>query len=216
MPFIDASRRHPFVFADGTEHPNMVHLSRVIDHPNITVGDYTYANDFAPPPDWASHLAPYLYPGAPERLTIGRFCQIAHGVRFITASANHAMTGITTYPFAVFDPTTIDAFRDSFTGLPDTTIGHDVWIGHGALVLPGVTIGSGAIIGAGAVVARDVPPYAIVAGNPARMIRHRFSDADIACLLALSWWDWDLNRIRAALPALLAADVAALSRHAPG
>lgn len=216
MPFPDAARRHPLVFADGTEHTDMVHLARVIDHPNITVGDYTYANDFAPPQDWAAHLAPYLYPGAPERLTIGRFCQIAHGVRFITASANHAMDGITTYPFGVFDPATIADYRDSFAGLPDTTIGHDVWVGHGALILPGVTIGSGAIIGAGAVVARDVAPYTIVAGNPARPIRTRFAPADVATLLALAWWSWPPEAIRAALPALLSGDVAALSHAAPG
>jgi virginiamycin A acetyltransferase len=80
MP-LDPLRTHPLRFADGTTHPNMVHLNRVIDHPNIAVGDFTYANDFDPPQDWAARLAPYLYPGAPERLVIGRFCQIAHGVR---------------------------------------------------------------------------------------------------------------------------------------
>ncbi len=215
MPFLDASRRHPLVFADGTEHPNLVHLARVINHPNITVGDYTYASTFALPQDWAGRLAPYLYPGAPERLSMGRFCQIAHGAIFITASANHAMDGITTYPFGIFDPASIDAYRDSFAGLPDTTVGHDVWIGHGAMILPGVTIGSGAIIGAGAVVAGDVAPYTIVVGNPARPLRARFSPGDIATLLALSWWDWPPDVIREALPALLAGDVAALARTAP-
>lgn len=217
MPFLDPTRRHPLVFSDGTVHRQMVHLNRVIDHPNVTVGDFTYANDFDPPADpagWAARLAPYLYPGAPERLTIGRFGQIAHGVRIITASANHAMTGLTSYPFAVFDPTKIDSFRDSFGNLPDTVIGHDVWIGHGALILPGARIGNGAIIGAGAVVAGQVPDYAIVAGNPAGVVRMRFAPDVVARLLALAWWDWPVDRIEAALPALAAGDIAALERAA--
>jgi virginiamycin A acetyltransferase len=212
MPFLNADAVHPLTFPDGTVHPDMVHLNRVIDHPNITVGDYSYANDFDPSDDWAARLAPYLFPGAPERLVIGRFCQIAHGVRFITASANHAMGGITTYPFGVFDPATLEGFRDGFEGLPDTEVGHDVWIGHGALILPGARIGSGAIIGAGAVVAGRVPPYAVVAGNPARVIRMRFGAAEVEQLLQIRWWDWPLERIRAALSALLAADVEALGR----
>lgn len=213
MPFLNADAVHPLTFPDGTVHPYMVHLARVIDHPNITVGDYSYANDFDPPPPqgWAARLVPYLYPGAPERLRIGRFCQIAHGVRIITASANHAMGGISTYPFGVFDPSTLQAFRDSFAGLPDTEVGHDVWIGHGALILPGARIGSGAIIGAGAVVAGEVAPYTIVAGNPAQVIRRRFPEADVARLLEIGWWYWEPARLRAALPALMAGDVAALA-----
>lgn len=207
---------HPFTFPDGTPHRQMVHLCRAIDHPNIEVGDWTYANDFDPPEDWATRLAPYLYPGAPERLRIGRFCQIAHGVRFVTASANHAMEGISTYPFAVFDPAARAAFVEGLGGLPDTVVGHDVWIGHGALILPGVTLGSGAIVGAGAVVARDVPDYAVVAGNPARVLRLRFPPETVARLLALAWWDWPAGRIAAAAPALAAGDLAALERAAFG
>lgn len=214
MP-LDSSLRHPLVLPDGTVLPNMVHLNQVIDHPNIRIGDFTYANDFDPPEDWAARLAPYLYPGAPEQLNIGRFCQIAHGVRFITASANHAMTGLTTFPFPVFDSATIDGYKAGFTGLPDTVVGNDVWIGHGALILPGVTIGSGAIIGAGTVVSRDVAPYSIVAGNPARLIRPRFAPEVVERLLALAWWDWPLDRIRAAVPALLEPDIAALEALRP-
>ncbi len=214
MP-LDPTLRHPLVLPDGTALPTMVYLSQVIDHPNIRIGDFTYANDFDPPDDWAGRLAPYLYPGAPERLEIGRFCQIAHGVRFITASANHAMDGLTTFPFPVFDPETIDGYKAGFTGLPDTVIGHDVWIGHGALILPGVRIGSGAIIGAGAVVTRDVAPYSVVAGNPARLVRPRFEKGIADRLLALAWWDWPLDRIKAAIPALLAPDIAALEAQRP-
>lgn len=212
VSFLDASKRHPLVFPDGTANPCMVHLNRVIDHPNIRIGDFTYANDFDPPVDWAARLAPYLYPGAPERLVIGKFGQFAHGVRFITASANHDMDGISTYPFAVFDPSQLARFRDRVRDRPDTVIGNDVWIGHGAMILPGVTIGNGAIIGAGSVVAKDVPAYAIVAGNPARVIRFRFEAETIQRLNRISWWDWPIDRIEASVQALAAADLGALER----
>lgn len=210
MSFLNADARHPLVFPDGTVHREMVHLAQVMSHPNIEVGAYSYANDFDPPDDWARRLAPYLYPGAPERLIIGRFCQIAHGVRFITASANHVMTGFSTYPFGVFSPEAFEAFRDSIGDLPDTVIGNDVWIGHGALILPGAHIGSGAIIGAGAVVTGKVPDYMIVAGNPARVLRPRFADGVIHRLMGLRWWEQPVARIEAALPELLGNDIAAL------
>jgi virginiamycin A acetyltransferase len=190
----------------------MVHLNRVISHPNIEIGDHTYANDFDPPEDWAARLAPYLYPGAPERLRIGRFCQIAHGVRFITASANHPMDGISTYPFPVFHPNRMADFRSGFAGLPDTVIGNDAWIGHGALILPGAVLGNGVIVGAGAVVGGRIVDYAIVAGNPARVIRMRFSPETIAALNRIAWWDWPPERIEAHLPDLMGTDPAALER----
>jgi virginiamycin A acetyltransferase len=193
----------------------MVHLNRVIDHPNVTVGDFTYANAFDPPDDWAARLAPYLYPGAPERLVIGRFCQIADGVRFITASANHDMTGLTTYPFPVFDPVSRADYTATLAALPDTVVGHDVWIGHGALILPGARLGHGAVIGAGAVVSGVVAPYTVVGGNPARPIRPRLPPDVIAALLRLGWWDWPQQRIEAAIPALLSGDLGALQALAP-
>ncbi|WYK05389.1 CatB-related O-acetyltransferase [Cereibacter sphaeroides f. sp. denitrificans] len=199
-------------FADGRANPSMVHLNRVIDHPNIRIGDFTYANDFDPPEDWAARLVPYLYPGAPERLEIGRYGQIAHGVRFITASADHPAGGLTTYPFAIFDPGSLALFKEALADLPDTVIGHDVWIGHGALILPGVRLGHGVIVGAGAVVARDVPDYAVVAGNPARILRMRFPPEVVARLLALAWWDWPQERLAERLAALVAGDLEAAAR----
>lgn len=213
--FLDARARHPMRFPDGRPNLCLVHLARVIDHPNIVIGDHTYANDFDPPDDWAARLAPYTYPGAPERLVIGRYGQIAHGVRFITASANHAMVGVSTYPFAIFDQAALPHFMASFTELADTVIGHDVWIGHGALILPGARIGNGVIVGAGAVVRGEVPDYAVIAGNPARVVRMRFSEADIARLLTLAWWFWPPDAVRAALPALMSGDVAGLDAAAP-
>ena len=212
----DPRLRHPMRFADGTANPSLVHLACVIDHPNISVGDWTYANDFDPPEtwggDWAARLAPYLYRGAPERLRIGPFCQIAHGVRFVTASANHPMDGLSTYPFAIFDPAAMPALLDSLPDLPDTVVGPDCWIGHGATLLPGARLGAGVIVGAGAVVAGEVPPYAVVAGNPARIVRRRFEAGQVDRLLALAWWDWDDARIAASIDALEAGDLAALER----
>ena len=217
MPRLPAADRpFPLVFPDGNVHREMVQLSAVIDHPNWEVGRHAYANDFDPPADWARRLAPYLYPGAPERLRIGAFCQIAHGVRFITASDNHPMGGISTYPFAVFDPEAVAAYRDSFDGLPDTVVGPDCWIGHGALILPGARLGAGVIVGAGAVVRGEVAPYSVVAGNPARTVRHRFPEAVVARLLDLAWWDWETDRIERHVDLIASGDVAALARAAPG
>jgi virginiamycin A acetyltransferase len=210
--FLDARARHPITLPDGRVFKNTVHLNQVIDHPNIEVGDFTYYNDFEPVSDYAARIAPYLYPGAPERLMIGRFCQFAHGVRFVTASADHPKRWFTAYPFAVFDPSKMPLYAEEFAKGGDTVIGHDVWVGHGAMILPGVTVGDGAIIGAGAVVARDVPAYGVVAGNPAHVVRQRFVPTVVALLQRLRWWDLPLPEIEALLPVLASADEAALAR----
>lgn len=216
-PFPGADTRHPLTLPDGHVHTGTVFLKNAIDHPRIEVGDYTYASAHVPPEDWAAHLAPYLYPGSPERLQIGRFCQIADGVTFITASANHRRDGFSTFPFAVFDGG-FEAGRPSLpqTPDPDTVIGHDVWLGQGVRVLPGARLGHGVIAGAGAVVAGHVPPYTLVAGNPARPVRTRFDAATIARLLAIAWWDWPIDRILAHEAAICGADLAALERAAAG
>ena len=209
-PFLDAAARHPITLPTGDRHLPTVHLAHAIDHPNIEVGDYTYYSDFETVEDYAARIAPYIYPGSPEKLVIGKFVQIANGVRFITASANHPMKGFSTYPFAVFNPDTMGAYVDEVATYGDTVVGNDVWLGYGATVLPGVTIGDGAIVGAKAVVSRDVPPFAVVAGNPAEVRRMRF-DADIVeALLEIAWWDWEIDRIEKARPALEAGDLAAL------
>lgn len=216
--FLDAAQPYPMRFPDGRLNIGLVHLNRVIDHPNIEIGDFTYASSFDPPEDWAARLAPYTYAGAPEKLRIGRFCQIADRVRIITASANHPMKGISTYPFAIFDHARFADYKDQISGLPDTVIGHDVWLGDGAVILPGARIGSGVTIGAGAVVAGEVPDYAVLAGNPAQIRRMRYGPEEIARLLDLAWWDWPVERIGAAIPALASGDLAALeamARSAP-
>jgi virginiamycin A acetyltransferase len=212
MPLPNPALRNPIQLPDGAAHSGTVMLSQAIDHPNFQIGDYSYASDFAPPHDWASHLAPYLFAGARERLVIGRFCQIAHGVRFITSAANHAQEGLSCYPFPVFDPSQMADFQPDTR---DTRIGHDVWIGYGALVLPGARIGDGAIIGAGAVVRGSVPPYAVVTGNPGSVQRFRFSKSQISRLLTLKWWHWPQDLIAQAEPALLSGDLDMLESLAP-
>lgn len=208
MTFPDAGSAYPITLPDGSEHQGTVFLNRVIDHPGWEIGDYTYASNFAPVADWAAHLAPYMFGYGPEKLRIGRFCQIAHAVRFITSGANHAMDGLTTFPFPIFDQTQMAGFQPDTR---DTVIGNDVWLGYGAIVCPGARIGNGVIVGAGAVVRGNIPDYAIVAGNPAQVVKMRFSDAAIATLNQLAWWDWPTDRIAEAVPALLAGDVEALT-----
>lgn len=212
----DPTDPHPFVLPGGDRLRTIAHLRAVIDHPNIDVGAWTYHSDGAAPEDRAAAIAPYLYPGAPERLTIGRFCAIAEGAVFVTQSANHAMGGITTYPFSIFDPVRRAGYAASLARGRDTIVGHDVWIGREATILPGARIGSGAILGARAVVGGEVPPYAVVAGNPARTIRTRFDEAQVAALLRLAWWDWPAARIEAAMPLLESSDVTALLREFGG
>ncbi len=208
MPLLDKDATHPIRTPDGTLVPTAAYLKNVIDHPRWAVGDYSYASNLTAPTDWAQTLAPYLFAFSRETLTIGRFCQFAHGTVFITSSANHPMAGFSTYPFRIFKPETMA----DYLNLPvkDTVIGNDVWTGHGVMVMPGITLGDGAIIAAGSVVTKDVPPYAIAGGNPARVIRMRFPDDVMADLLAIRWWDWDIARIEASLAAIEGADIAAL------
>lgn len=211
-PFLDAGLRHPIILPDGSPHVGTVHLNQVIDHPNIVIGDYSYYSSFDLPADYASALAPYLYPGAPERLTIGKFCQLAHGVRIITSSANHAMDGFSTYPFAVFNQELIGSYAESIGNRRDTVIGNDVWLGFESVVMPGVHIGNGAIIAARSVVTRDVPDYAVAGGNPGRVLRQRYPDDVVQRLITLAWWDWDIEQIGCHVDAITGADIEALER----
>ena len=215
-PFPDPDTRNPLILPDGSAHAGTVFLKAVIDHPRFIVGDYSYASATHPPEDWATHLAPYLFPVSDEKLVLGKFCQIADGVVFITASANHRRDGFSTYPFAVFDHATA-ANRPSlpeWSG-PDTVLGHDVWLGKDARVLPGARLGNGVIVSAGAVVRGAVPDYAVVAGNPARVVKMRFDAKTIARLNALAWWDWPIEHILEHEAAICGADMEALERAVP-
>lgn len=193
-----------------------VYLKNVVTRPGIQVGEYTMYNDFMNDPrDFEKNNVLYHYPVNHDRLLIGKFCSIACGAKFLLNSANHALGSLSTYPFPIFyDEWGLEGknVADAWDNKGDIALGNDVWIGYEAVILAGVTIGDGAIIGARAVVTRDVPPYAIVGGVPARLIRRRFDDATIEALLDLRWWDWEPERIRQALPALQAGDIAALRK----
>ncbi len=209
MTFPNPDQIHPVRFPDGTTHDKTVFLNQAIQHPNIHVGDYTYYSDATlnRDTDLAARLAPYLFEGAPEQIHIGRFCQIAEGVQIITQSANHDMSGFTTFPFPIFDPKQIASYRSDLPRGEDVVVGHDVWVGRGAVLMPKARIGDGAIIAAGAVVQGDVPPYAIFGGNPAKLIRMRFDPPVIARLLTLAWWNWPPEKIARAQPLLVARDL---------
>ncbi|MFP7572340.1 CatB-related O-acetyltransferase [Marivita sp. S2033] len=211
-PFADPTVLHPITLPDGTPHTGTVFLKPAIDHPRIAVGDYSYASSHHPPADWAVHLAPYLYPFSPERLTIGKFCQIADGVRFITASANHRYDGFSSFPFAVFGGVGFEDRPSMPAPGRDTVIGHDVWLCSGATVLPGAQIGNGVIVGAGAVVQGNIPSYSIVTGNPARLHRMRFAPEIVQRLEAVAWWDWPIALILQAEAEICGGDIEALER----
>ena len=193
-----------------------VYLKDVITGPNIEIGDYTIYNDFVHDPcDFEKNNVLYHYPINGDKLIIGKFCSIACGTKFLFTSGNHALQSLSTYTFPIFfeewglDPKDICRAWDN---KGDIVIGSDVWIGYEAVILSGVTIGDGAIIGTRAVVTKDVPPYTIVGGVPARPIRKRFDEKTIAALEALRWWDWDEEKLRRSLPAIQAGDLAALER----
>ena len=192
----------------------IVYLKNVVTCPNIEVGDYTMYNDFVRDPrDFEKNNVLYHYPINGDKLKFGKFCSIACGAKFLLNSGNHAMSSLSTYTFPIyFDEWGLDVknISSAWDNKGDIVIGNDVWIGFEAVILSGVTIGDGAIIGTRAVVTKDVPPYTIVGGVPARPIRKRFDDGIINRLEALRWWDWDEEKIRRALPAIQSGDIAAL------
>lgn len=184
----------------------IVYLQDVVNGPNIEVGAYTIYNDFVHDPrDFEKNNVLYHYPVKGDRLKIGKFCSVACGAKFLFTSGNHSLRSLSTYTFPIFyeqwglDPKNI---RDAWDNKGDIVIGNDVWIGYEAVILSGVTVGDGAVIGTRAVVTKDVPPYTIVGGVPARPIRRRFDPQTIARLEELRWWDWEEERIARNLSAI--------------
>lgn len=188
-----------------------VYLNQVIANPNIIVGDYTMYNDFVnDPTEFEKNNVLYHYPINGDRLIIGKFCSIACGAKFLFNSANHSLTSLSTYPFPIFfEEWGLERAQvtRAWDHKGDIVIGNDVWIGYEAVILAGVTIGDGAIIGTRAVVTKDVPPYTIVGGVPAKPIRKRFPDDTIAALLALRWWNWPEERIAGCLDAIQSGQI---------
>lgn len=187
---------HQLTPSTRPELTNVVFLKNEVTTDLVEVGDYTYADNGGDPIPFEQRCVAYLY--GPQKLRIGKFTTIAPGVMFIMPGGNHPMIGPSTYPFTMFGGTWAETTMDTFLGIEqpgDTVIGHDVWLGRNATIMPGVAVGDGAIIGAHSVVTRDVAPYEIVAGNPARVIRQRFTDDEIELLLAVRWWDWPVEMI---------------------
>lgn len=185
-------------------------IKNVVTAPNIFIGDYTYYDDPVDPAGFEKNNVLFNYPEFGDRLIIGKFCAIASGTRFIMGPANHRMSSVTTYPFHVFGGVWSERTPDHLSELPrkgDIVVGNDVWLGRESVVMPGVHIGDGAIVAAYSVVTRDIPPYCIAGGNPARLIRQRFSDELTALLLQLRWWDFDPETLAEVLPLLCEPDL---------
>jgi len=170
-------------------------LKSYINNPNIVIGDYTYYDDFEDVSNFEKNVK-YHFDFIGDKLIIGKFCMIASGATFIMNGGNHLTEATTAYPFAIFGGAWQNAMKGkSYPSKGDTVIGNDVWIGHGATIMPGVHIGDGAIIATKAVVTKNVEPYTIVGGNPAKPIKKRFSEDIISKLLQLKWWHWDIEKI---------------------
>lgn len=193
-----------------------IYLKHVITNPNITVGNFTMYNDFVNDPMlFEKNNVLYHYPINHDKLQIGKFCSIACGAKFLFNSANHTLFSLSTYPFPLFFEEWGLEKKDvtkAWDNKGDIVIGNDVWIGYEAVVLAGVTIGDGAIIGTRAVVTKDVPPYTIVGGVPAKPIKKRFPEETISALLEIQWWNWSEERIARNIGAIQSGDIEQLKQ----
>ena len=185
-----------------TNDREIVYLKNVITNPNIQIGEYTIYNDFYNNPlEFQKNNVLYHYLINSDKLIIGKFCSIACGTKFLMNCANHTLHSLSTYTFPLFSEEWEHKMnvRNSWDNRGDIIIGNDVWIGYEAVILSGVNIGDGAIIGTRAVVTKDVPPYTIVGGSPARVLKKRFSDDIIDKLLKMKWWNWPVEKIAKSL-----------------
>ncbi len=192
------------------EYKTSCFLKNVITAPNIFVGDYTYYDDPVDPTAFERSNVLFNWPEFGDSLYIGKFCSIASGVQFIMGSANHRISSISTYPFNVFGGAWAENTPPHLSQLPfkgDTVIGNDVWIGRDSVIMPGVKIGDGAIIAAYSVVVKDIEPYTVAGGNPARPIKKRFDEELIELLLKLQWWDFEPEKLIAFMPILCDDDL---------
>ena len=193
-----------------------IYLKHVITNPNITVGDFTMYNDFVNDPTlFEKNNVLYHYPINHDKLQIGKFCSIACGAKFLFNSANHTLSSLSTYPFPLFfEEWGLEkkGVTNAWDNKGDIIIGNDVWIGYEAVILAGVTIGDGAIIGTRAVVTKDVPPYTIVGGVPAKPIKRRFPEETISALLEIQWWNWSEERIARNIGAIQSGNIEQLKQ----
>lgn len=187
------------------EYGTSCFVKNVVHAPNIDIGDYTYYDDDTDPTGFERNNVLFNYPEFGDRLIIGKFCALAQGTTFIMGPANHRTGSASTYPFNVFGGAWNEATPDHMSQLPrkgDTVVGSDVWLGRECVVMPGVKIGDGAIVAAYSVVTRDVAPYTVAGGNPARFIKNRFDEELTGLLLRLKWWDLPPEELVAWLPIL--------------
>ena len=190
MPVPDKNTKFPL-----ENYDRLCFLKNIIKNPNIIVGDYTYYDDFEDVNNFEKNVK-YLFEFVNDKLIIGKFCMIASDVRFIMNGANHLSNALSSYPFAIFGGDWATSMEGkSYPNKGNIEIGNDVWLGYNATIMAGVKIGDGAIVAANSTVVKDVEPYTIVGGNPAKIIKKRFSEETITRLLELQWWDWDLPKI---------------------
>lgn len=195
------------------------YLKDRVTNPNIEIGDYTYYSGYYHEKEFEDVCVRYLFGDKTtakykdvqgrnfvfDKLKIGRFCSIGSGVSFLMGgNQGHNKDWISTFPFFYQN---FENAENAFQRSGDTVVGNDVWIGTEAMIMPGVTIGDGAVIGARSLVAKDVAPFSIVGGNPAKEIRKRFSDEEISMLLEIKWWDWDIEKIKAQVPFLCSGNI---------
>jgi virginiamycin A acetyltransferase len=202
----DPTITHPVAGA-----PRVVFLRPLITSPTIEVGEYTYYDDPERPKEFESRNV--LYGFGPERLVIGRYCALAEGVRFLMAAGNHPTLGPSAFPFGIFGGDWAEQTGDlvrAYDSRGDTLVGSDVWLGYRSVVMPGVTVGHGAIVAACSVVVDDVPPYAVVGGNPARVLRMRFPKDEVATLLRAAWWEWPFELVTEHARTIMAGSAAEL------
>jgi virginiamycin A acetyltransferase len=188
---------------------SIVLLKNVVKNPNIEIGDYTFYHDINNPLDFERNNVLYQYYYNHDKLKIGKFCSIAMGAKFIFNGANHSLKSFSTYPFPLFadekqyHPEIVEAWDNK----GDIVIGNDIWLGYDSIIMAGVTIGDGAIIGTRALVTKDVAPYTIVGGIPAKPIRKRFDDETIEFLQKIQWWNWDVSKIAEHLPLIQSGNI---------
>jgi virginiamycin A acetyltransferase len=174
---------------------NLCFLKNIITNPNIIVGDYTYYDDFENVNNFEKNVK-YHFDFIGDKLIIGKFCMIAYDVQFIMNGANHLTKSISSFPFAIFGEDWKNAMDGkNYPTKGNTEIGNDVWIGFNSIIMPGVKIGDGAIIATNSTVTKNVEPYSIVGGNPAKEIKKRFSKEQIEKLLEIKWWNWEIEKI---------------------
>ena len=202
-------------------HPGVLKRSQALDallkkNPNIKVGRYSYYSGY-----YHGHsfddCARYLFPDRDDvdKLIIGSFCSIGSGASFIMAgNQGHRYDWASSFPFFYMqEEPAFSSALDAFQKAGNTVIGNDVWIGSEAMVMPGIKIGHGAVIGSRSLVTKDVEPYAIVGGNPAKKIKKRFTDEEISLLLEMEWWNWSLEKIKAAMPMLCSSNIVGLHKY---